>query len=456
MINSPTYSNRQRPFVYFALQPPGLLNRSAVRHCGLVRSSILERFHAAVLLSVLPLTVFWLPLFDSDTLGTLTLLDCALIMLWVTTLALFLGTRTQVPSLGRHCAGVCVLAVLIGGGYAIGTTVFGQTSNLGRDLLRFMKIFGFPSIIPLSVCLASRVRRIYQMLIGSALFSIGFNVGIPFTSYQDKLPLFSRFSDLSAVQVYRPTGAVSNPNDYAYISIAGLLFALAWLGSRRPTRLARIVCFMAVVASLYGIVTSGSRSAMVGIFCGAIYYVTSRPDSIATKVRFGSAVLLFVACGWQLSGVFRERMDMALTQRGQEPNFAGRLEAQTISLRTWTAWPLGVGSSNMAEATAPYAIGSQGIGAVEGSDSIYVDILLGAGIGGLACLLLCFGSCWKLASTASLGRSRSGMLRAGMLSMFCIGFASLAPATSFVAPFFFTIVGLAALPEEPLKASRPS
>lgn len=431
-----------------------ILPQSLRKNTDRVKTSFLERLHAVVLLLVLPCTVFWLPLHSDEALGTLTLLDCTLLALWATSLALFFGSHTEHPLLARRCAAVCIFGLLVGCCYAVATVVFGQTVNLNRDLLRFMKIFGFPSIIPLSVCLASRVRRIHAILTGSALVSIVFNAGIALTGYQDQLPLFSRFSDLSGVQSFRPTGAVSNPNDYAYISIAGLAVALAsWCSVKTSRKLVRGFCSLAIVAALYGIVTSGSRSAMVGLLCGALYYTMRQNSSIAARVGLAGAVIVFVASGWQLSEVFRERLDTALTQKTEELNFAGRLEAQTIALRSWVSWPLGVGASNMPDATAPYAGNAQWVVSVQGSDSIYVDTLLGAGIAGLAFLLLCLGSCWKLAAS-SVETSRTGVLRAGILSMLCIGFASVAPATSFVAPFFFVIVGLAALPESPPKEAR--
>lgn len=454
-IKSPAYSGG--PQCLPGLPPrSGLSNgphRSGAYQSSAARVSLLERFHVVVLLFVLPCTVFWWPVYSSATSGNLTLLDCTLLALWVTSLALFLGSHTQLPSMARRCASVCVFAILIGCCSALSTVVFGQTANLVGDLLRFMKVFGLPSIIPLSICLTPEVP-IHRLLTGSALLSTSFNIGVQFTDYQDKLPLFTHFTDLSAGQAFRPTGAISNPNDYAYISIAGLAFAMAWwLSAKGSSTLPRLLCVAAMVASLYGIVTSGSRSAIAGLLCGAMYYTVKRGFSTAAKVGLVGLLVLIVSVGWQLSEVFRERMDAAITQGAQEMNVISRLEAQTIALRAWIAWPLGVGFSNMPEATTPYASGAQWVAAVQGSDNIYVDVLLGAGINGLAFLLLCFAGCWKLATSAPLG-PRTGVFRSAIVCFFCCGFATMAPATVFVAPFFFTLVGLAALPEGPSRASR--
>jgi hypothetical protein len=408
-----------------------------------------------VLLSVLPCTVLWWPVYSSTTSGNLTLLDCTLVALWVTSLCLFLGSRKQLPILARRCASICIFAVLIGCCSALSTVLFGQTANLVGDLLRFMKQFGLPSIIPLSICLAPKVP-IYPLLTGSALLSTSFNIAIQFTGYQDKLPLFTHFSDLSAGQIFRPTGAVSNPNDYAYISIAGLAFAMAWwFSAKRPSTLPRLLCITALIGALYGIVTSGSRSAVAGLLCGAIYYMMKRRIGIATKVGLVGGLLVIIIAGWQLSEVFRERMDAVITQGSQEMNVISRLEAQSIALKTWIVWPLGVGFSNMPEATTPYASGAQWVTAVQGSDNIYIDVLLGSGIEGLAFLLLCFAGCWKLAKIAPFG-PRTGVFRSAIVGLLCCGFATMVPASVFVAPFFFTLVGLAGLLEKAPRALQCS
>jgi O-antigen ligase len=340
---------------------------------------------------------------------------------------------------------VSLLAVLIAAWCALGSVIFGNTAQSASDLLRFLKIFGLPSIIPLSICLASRFP-IRQTLVASAVLSLSFNVVVPFTGYQDKLPLFTQHHTLSEVQTSRPSGAVSNPNEYAYMSLAGLAFAMSWwLGNKRPSIVSRPLCAVAVVVAVYGVVSSGSRSGIVGLFCGFLYYVLKGKASAAKRASLVGVLLLAMAVGWQISDVFRKRMGTALAERSQEINFVGRVEAQTVAIRTWAAWPLGVGFSNMPEATTPYAWGTQWVTAVAGSDSIYVDFLLGAGIGGFTFLLFCLGNCWKLATAMPLDR-RGAALRGGIVGILCCGFASLAPATVFVAPFFFALVGLSALP----------
>jgi O-antigen ligase len=418
-------------------------------------ADLLVRFHTLALLSVFPCTMLWWPLYRSSSFSNFILLDCAYLALWVTSLALLLG-RGQLPWLGRQCVKLCVFGLVAAWCSAIGSLVFGQTARLAIDLLRQLRGLGFASIIPLSMYLASTVR-IRRWVAVSVLLSTTFNVGVQFTGYQEKLPLFNEFRDLNWQQTLRPTGAVSNANDYAYISLLGLAIAIAlWSSIRRSAAFPRLLCFTAVGASLYGVLSSGSRSAMVGLLCGAVYYITKRRISTGKKLGLIALTVLALAIAWRASSVFQERMDLAMTQRMEERDLASRIEAQSICLRTWVAWPLGVGFSNMPEATAPYA-GEAALvrGAVVGSDNIYVDYLLGAGIQGLAFLLLCFGACWKLAKAAGVA-SGNAVLQSAIVALLCCGFASVAPASMFVAPFFFAVVGIAALPEGPLPKGRRS
>jgi hypothetical protein len=287
-----------------------------------------------------------------------------------------------------------------------------------------------------------------RLVAASALVSTTFNVAVQLTGYQDRLPLFSEFTNLVVDQTFRPTGAVSNPNDYGYISILGLAFGVAMYFTTRFAPISRLLYSTAIVASLYGVVTSGSRSAIVGVFGGAMYFIAKRGVSIPKKFGLVSLMVLVLVVGWKGSSVFQQRMDSAITQKLGEANVAGRTEAQSIALRTSLAWPMGVGFSNMFAATSPYVGDAQLVVAVQGSDNIYVDFLLGAGVFGLASLLLCFRACWGLARTATLTPKRV-VLQAAIVCILITGLGSISPASMFVAPFFFALVGVAALPETP-------
>jgi hypothetical protein len=96
----------------------------------------------------------------------------------------------------------------------------------------------------------------------------------------------------------------------------------------------------------------------------------------------------------------------------------------------------------MPTATSEFAQNAQSFTAVAGSDSIYFDFLVATGAVGFLCLILCFRNCWRLADFRRLP-VEGAYLKAGMVAAFIFGIATVAPASVFVAPFFFTIAGLA-------------
>lgn len=415
------------------------------------RSSLLEHVHTVVLFAVLPCTVFWFPVLSSEVLGNMILSDTVLLLLWLTTLSI-LVRRTNLSVRIRRCVKLCVFAVLAGFCSAIGSLLFGQTANLASDVLRHMKVWGLPSIIPLGISLSSGAR-IGRLIAISAIVGATFNVAVEFTHSQEKLPLFTELSDLSSSVAYRiddpnsrATGSVSNPNDFAYVCIIGLGFVGSlYFTAKRSAILLRLACLPFVAGLLYGLVASGSRSAIVGALGGAAYYVTKGKIGTLKKATLFAVLAVALVFGWRESSIFQERMSAAVIQGSEEANFAGRAAAQAIALRTWLAWPLGVGAANRRGATASYVSQSTTVAVVETSDSIYIDSLLTSGLEGFALLCLCLGTCWKLATDVPL-TSRTAVIRATILAVFICGFASVAPATSFVAPFFFALAGVSAIP----------
>jgi O-antigen ligase len=96
----------------------------------------------------------------------------------------------------------------------------------------------------------------------------------------------------------------------------------------------------------------------------------------------------------------------------------------------------------MSTAASEFSQNAQSFTVVTGSDSIYFDFLLGTGALGLLCIILCFRNCWMLADFRRVPME-AAYLKAGMLGAFCFGLATVSPASFSVAPFFFTVAGLA-------------
>lgn len=127
------------------------------------------------------------------------------------------------------------------------------------------------------------------------------------------------------------------------------------------------------------------------------------------------------------------------TQRFDEPNIAGRMDAQYTALSAALRNPFGVGYTHFLDVTG----GLSSSLSTTTSDSVYVDTLLSSGFLGLSCLLGLIVTCWQHVG-ASENREVSRILRTGLIAMCAFGTASNAPSSVFVAPVFFFMVGCVA------------
>jgi O-antigen ligase len=182
---------------------------------------------------------------------------------------------------------------------------------------------------------------------------------------------------------------------------------------------------------------------MAAALVAAAYLLSQSHFNFKSRVNFVVVLITAMLIGWHFSEVYQDRMSLALEQKTKEPNVLGRVEAQGVAFETWLRHPFGVGFSNLPTATREFSKSAQSFTEVAGSDSIYFDFLLATGAPGLLCVILCFRSCWKLADLRRVPDS-AVYLKAGMVAAFVFGTAAIAPATYCVAPFFFTVAGLAA------------
>jgi hypothetical protein len=403
--------------------------------------TLLTTLHGLLLMLALPFAVLWIPLVQVQGTGTLTVLDCVLLLLVSTTLLRLLVTKSRTFSTGRalrialYGSAPALFAVL-------GALLFDPQSRLTPEILQHAKRFGLPAIIPLAMLMAPAkyVPRIRVVAVVALLIT----VLIPFTPFADSLPLHDIRNDQSGGKGdERGSGSLSNPNDFAYISLLGALIGLSHAAGRRDKRFwRRWWATVAISAGLLGIVTSASRSGIAAALLAAAYIVFCSTLSFPQKLSLAGILGAALLVGWQVSAVYQDRMAMAMTENIREASTVARIEAQSVAFRTWLAHPLGVGFSNMQTATSEFSQHAQSFTAVTGSDSIYVDFLLGTGAVGFVCLILCFRNCWRFAGVRNMPVEGT-YLKAGMLAAFCFGLATVSPASYSVAPFFFTAAGLA-------------
>jgi len=422
----------------------GLLPLRSVSTFAIGRSvlaSFAEALHRLLLTLVLPFTVLWIPLVRNPGLGTLTILDCVLLLIWGTTL-LYLGTQPRRCSSQNQAIRIAVYAFAPALFGCLGAVLFDSQSRLTPEILQHAKRFGLPGIIPLAMLMspAKMVPRIRVVAIASLLTM----VLIPFTPLTDLLPVNDVKTDLSGGKGdLRGRGSLSNPNDFGYVGLLGAVIGLshaAGVPGKRFRR--RLWATTAVFVGLVALVTSASRSAMAAAVAAVVYLVSYSQSSLAKKLRVLVIFITAILIGWQFSSIYRDRMAMTTEQTILEPSTFARIEAQSVAFRAWLHHPLGVGFGNMPAATSEFSENAQSFTAVAGSDSIYFDFLLATGALGFLCLIRCFQNCWRLAGFRRLS-VQATYLKAGMVAAFVFGIATVAPASVFVAPFFFTIAGLA-------------
>ena len=355
---------------------------------------------------------------------------------------------------------ILFLAVVPGVLAAVGATTFGDAGDPVKEFSVYMKRFGLAAVLPLAMnCYASpRLYRwspimLFVCILAMDLFSI-------FPDLRSILLIASLEADPSALGE-RAMGLISNPNDSAYIAICAMAGVIATITLRkRPGFWMTLLMGSAVAGSLVNVVLSGSRSGLIALLAGLFYYIlVSRSSSVRKSLIIG-LFALSGCVGLSYSSEFKQRMESALTQQLGEESVESRLQAQYVALLATLKHPLGVGFLNFPQATARLS-GGMVFAAVEGSDSVYFDTLLGAGFLGLAALLLLYSTCWKYLRT-SLHRptEASLILRAGCIAISVFGLATTSPFSVFVSPVAFFMVGSCAFREigrgRPISVSRKS
>ncbi len=387
-----------------------------------------------LLLASVPLAVVWVPVASVPGLGNVAAADVVLLGLWVAVaLELTLrGARDVEAGPFGIVALAGALAVLAG----IGAEVSLHERTFTLEALLLMKRFGFAAILPLAAALfrTTGISRASHAVTVSCMAAMVLFTLRP--ELQVYLPRPAAWDP--AAMDDRPTGLLTNANDLAYASVALAVLHAAF----SPPR-AGLASRVALAATLAGaaicVVSSGSRSGLIGS-AGALAYL-----SVSSGVRLRSKVLLLgvstlvVAVGLSSSPIFHERIERFYRQRLGDENVSSRLEAQWIAIHASLANPLGVGYQNFLSATSnireQYAFTT--------SDSVYVDTLLGAGFLGLAALLALLAATWREASRrADAGRR---VRQAGLVAFLLFGTAAVVPISVFLAPLFFWIPAAGAL-----------
>lgn len=391
-----------------------------------------------LLLAAVPLSLVWIPVGRLPGMGNLAASDVALLGLWglVAVTLVLRGTA----DLDVEGAMILLLAVLIAVLAGLGSEISLARGKGLVEVLSFMKRFGLAAILPVSARLF-RSRRMDGWTRHLATLTLLMLAAMTlFPALQEQLP---RPEDWDAeARGDRATGSVTNPNDLAYAAVALFILHGALWPLRARARDWILLCISLGAAGTC-LVSSGSRSGVIGAGAALLFATLSSRIGLRTKVALLAAAAVVVAAGWSKSAVFEERLGHAYREGLYEINVASRLDAQWLAVLTAASYPAGVGFTSFGEATANrrtyFVLGT--------SDSVYFDTLLGAGFLGLLALLWLFWLCWRQALRGQAGFHRASLLRAGMVAFFVFGLATVVPVSVFLAPLFFTLVGASSYPE---------
>jgi O-antigen ligase len=395
---------------------------------AVARRGLLPVVGRGLLLLSVPLSVVWIPVAYAPGLGNVTLSDVVLMSLWAAVAAEL--TVRGAAGVGRSPLVLLVAAASIGVLAGLGAVIGDFDKTWAIEAAFNMKRFGIPAILPLAAALfrargLSRATRVLSLLAMAAMVLF---VARP--ELQAHLPRPATWNP--AEMDDRPTGLLTNANDLAYASV-GLAVLHAAFFPRRAGLLARAALAATLAGAGYCVLSSGSRSGLIGSLLAVAFVILVSRIGWRTKALLVAVSVAAVMGGLSASAVFRDRIERFYRERLADENVSSRLEAQWIAVQASMERPLGVGYQNFLAATSnireSYAFTT--------SDSVYTDTLLGAGYLGLAALLATFGLAWHLAT----GRGGDGkrIRQAGLVAFLFFGTASVIPISIFVAPLFFWI-----------------
>lgn len=405
------------------------------------------RVLSGLVLCILPIsTVLYIPLVRVGDTGTVTFNDIWLVLIWGLTGALVLAKKGLTR---RDMRGLCIslLAILPCWLGVIGALTYNPSSHLRAQFFVQFKYFGEASIVVTSLLLCSEVQK--RRVAKCAVLAGAILILVPVTPMAAWLPR----PDTVNLFEGRYMGTIFNPNDFAAITVLILCITFGSIQGR----FAWLWKALGVAIASIGVVSSGSRAALVGLFV-VVLWATVRNRVPITRKAVVIAVLA-VSVGVSLATIssYRERIDSAFASKTVDQNFAARLDAQFITTAAALHHPLGVGFVNFPSATQEFNSTSffETVDLVYTSDSLYCDYFLASGLVGLIAVLLCFTNAWLLVSDTS-DKSERIYLQSGVLAIATIALSSLTPATAFSSPFFFILIGMSSARRDAYMAGSES
>lgn len=395
-----------------------------------------------LLLATIPLSLIWLPVGNVPGVGNVSGGDAAQIGLWVVTLsALVLKGRVDV---GLRAPGIAALALALATLAGIAGALSGRPGAGGLEFMLLMKRFGLSAVVPLAAVLfGSPAMRGWTRALTATMIAVLVALTLD-PALQAWLPRPGEYdADIFAAE-QRAVGSVTNPNDLAYAS-AALFILFAAFSPRGRGIVHRLLLLAALAGAVTCIISSGSRSGVVGVAGAVAFIVLTSSVPLARKLGLLLAALLAAGAGITYSTVFQQRITSAYSEGLREKNVASRFDGQLLAVRVAADHPFGVGYGGISRAASR----ESSILEYGTSDSVYCDTLLGAGFLGLLCLSALFLAAWRhIRLSRPPDEVRAHVLQSGVVAFLLFGTATVVPISVFLSPLFFYLVGAAAYPDE--------
>jgi len=206
-------------------------------------------------------------------------------------------------------------------------------------------------------------------------------------------------SDLAAWRSFRATGLAGNPNPYGFFMALGLVLSSAWLLNYRQARSLRLALWISATIFLLGIVSSGSRGAIIIAVAGIAVLVppnTWRRFGIYTALITSLAIAYFVS-DWHAADTLSDDLRIA----------ALKFSLEAIAQRPLSGWGI---------ESFPHIPGHTGVNAPH---NMLADLALSGGVIALGAFLL--STAWVCHQLRCVNTPLANTLLALLVSAFIAG-----------------------------------
>ncbi|WP_161487576.1 O-antigen ligase family protein [Paenisporosarcina indica] len=365
--------------------------------------------------------VFWIPIFKIGEFN-ITILDSFLVLIISYFLIKRFGNQNKIKKEKDEINPILILTILF---LIPGTISAFYFSGINIAIISFL--LGMKKWLIYSVFLllipfmnSNSWKANLKIIIITILIMLGLNI----------------LSIISSEQL-RIVSVFQNPNVYGIMCVFFFNISLGLITStyvKGP--LLKVSLIVSILFCVYGLVISGSRTAMFGFFLVTIYWLYSQKEKKA-KLKLRSIILfgIFILIIFVLSNSNSlNRWNDLLSNKEDTASVAYRGDAIKVGLRMFLDSPIvGYGNSNFSEFSGNYVnenallINNQ----IQTTDNQYTDILLEGGIVGLAIFIISILLMLKYLLKHIFGSTFAKISLANLILLIFAGFGM----PSFYSPF---------------------